>query len=176
MEERFTLKDSRTVQLRLACEEDAASFCNHLRICGGETDFLSFGAEDCPYTEEGCVEYIRSLTEKGFLLLALAEGEVIGEVSLEPASRRRFAHTAELGIALRQSFCRCGLGRELMEQALAFADGQGLDSVNLTASSDNAGAIRLYESVGFRVYGRYERQSFYSGAYHDTLLMVRYRR
>lgn len=43
-----------------------------------------------------------------------------------------------------------GYGQKLIEEAIAFAKTQNVDSIELVVNQDNAPAIRLYEKTGFK--------------------------
>ena len=176
MKEQLTLKNGRTVWLKSAEESDAAALAAHFRQAGGETDFLSFGADDCPYTEESCRLFIReSLTDGAeAVLVAYADGVLIGEARLIAAARKRFCHTAELAISVLREYHAQGLGTVLLRELLRYAKAHGCDSVHLTVDADNAVALALYRRFGFSEYGRYARASYYGGEYHDTIYMCRY--
>ncbi len=67
-----------------------------------------------------------------------------------------------------------GLGKQLLEHALAFAANmEGLHQVTLVVTDGNAPAIALYESMGFIVYGNEPRALFVDGKYYDNVLMIR---
>lgn len=67
-----------------------------------------------------------------------------------------------------------GLGMQLLEQALAFADAMpGLRQVTLTVTAGNAAAVTLYESMGFVVFGRAPDALLVDGVSHDDIQMVR---
>ncbi|MES2760122.1 MAG: GNAT family N-acetyltransferase [Pseudomonadota bacterium] len=67
-----------------------------------------------------------------------------------------------------------GVGRLLMERALAFADAlPNLHQVTLAVTADNAAAVALYASMGFAVYGREPDALLVDGVLHDDLQMVR---
>lgn len=176
MEERFTLKNGQTVLIRDAAESDAAALSAFFHRCGGESDYLSFGEEDCPYTEEYALQYIRCAAAfpNNLLLLALADGEIVAELSLNVPPRKRFYHKLELGIAVSRPFWRQGLGSHLMSLAIRHGEQHGIDSIFLTVSAENEAGIRLYRRFGFTEYGRYERQALIRGEYSDALLMNRY--
>ena len=177
MQKTITLKNGTALLLRSAEAADAAAFAAHLKQCGGETDFLSFGAEDCPHTEESCREQILTSMKNPLApcLFAFHGSELVGEVCIHPSSRKRFQHVGELAISITQDFCARGLGTILMREILSLADSAGYDSIMLTVDSDNAAAIHLYRKFGFSPYGHYERAAFYRGGYHATELMNRYR-
>ena len=60
----------------------------------------------------------------------------------------RRAHISDLYV--EESCRRAGIATALVEDALALARARGLDCVTLEVETDNAGARRLYEKLGFR--------------------------
>ena len=166
---------SETVTLRPAGAEDAPALSAFFRVAGGETDFLSFGTEDCPYDTDTCEQMIAEACGEGnLLLLAFAGEKLIGEVSLSTPSRKRFAHIRELGIAILADWCGQGLGTRLLREALAHAEETGARIVFLSCAEENARALHLYKKLGFVEYGCFPQQSYYGGVYHDTVYMVKY--
>lgn len=65
-----------------------------------------------------------------------------------------------------------GIGRHLLLAAIAHARTMpGLEQLRLIVGEANAGARRLYESVGFTEFGREPRELKTAGKYHDSLHM-----
>jgi ribosomal protein S18 acetylase RimI-like enzyme len=60
----------------------------------------------------------------------------------------RRAHISDLYV--EESCRRAGVATALVEDALALARARGLECVTLEVETDNAGARRLYEKLGFR--------------------------
>lgn len=79
-----------------------------------------------------------------------------------------------LTLAVRPEARRRGLGRALVESAFGLAKQAGADAFFLEVAEDNAPAIGLYQTAGFRLAGRrpgyYQRQD---GA-TDALVMRRW--
>lgn len=75
-----------------------------------------------------------------------------------------------LDVAVAPARTRRGLGRLLVEDALARAAAAGLKKATLEVRADNAGALALYRAAGFSVVGR--RPNFYNGVC-DAVLMDR---
>jgi RimJ/RimL family protein N-acetyltransferase len=68
-----------------------------------------------------------------------------------------------------------GVGRALLAELLVRASKiEGLRQVQLVVSSANEPARRLYESLGFRCYGREVEALCIDGIFHDADLMVRF--
>ena len=131
--------------------EDAAALLDYLKIVGGETDNLSFGAEGVPLDLETEQAYLRAQCESAdnVQYLAKVNGEIIGTASLN-RKPRRMSHRGEFGISLKKAWWGCGAASALTEAVLAFAKENGFEQLNLEVRSDNARAIRLYEKYGFR--------------------------
>lgn len=131
--------------------EDAAALLDYLKIVGGETENLSFGAEGVPLDVEAEKAYlgVQAQSQDNIQLLAKANGEIIGTASLN-RKQRRMGHRAEFGISLKKAWWGCGAAFALMERILAFARENEVEQVNLEVRSDNKRAIALYERFGFR--------------------------
>ncbi|MHB8926157.1 MAG: GNAT family N-acetyltransferase [Bacillota bacterium] len=119
----------------------------------------------------------RHLDDPGSLVLvAEVDGVVIGSLSLERPNRRRLAHTAILGIVVTKEWRGRGVGTALIRSALAWAAESGaIEKVCLSVFSSNAGAIELYERLGFAEEGRRPRGiKVGPGSYVDEVLMYRF--
>jgi RimJ/RimL family protein N-acetyltransferase len=83
--------------------EDAAALLDYLKIVGGETENLSFGAEGVPLDLETEQDYLRSQCEStdNVQYLAKVYGEIIGTASLN-RKPRRMSHRGEFGISLKK--------------------------------------------------------------------------
>ena len=131
--------------------EDAAALLDYLKIVGGETENLSFGAEGVPLSIEEEQAYLRAQCDSAdnAQYFAKVDGEIIGTASLN-RKPRRMSHRGVFGISLKKAWWGCGAASALMEAILAFAKENGFEQLNLEVRSDNARAIRLYEKYGFR--------------------------
>jgi len=83
----------------------------------------------------------------GQILFALDGGEPIGTVAMIRYSAARY-ELAKMAVA--SSHQRRGVGELLGAAAIAFARDAGAETVFLLTNSSLAGAIRLYERLGFR--------------------------
>ena len=97
--------------------EDAAALLDYLKIVGGETDNLSFGAEGVPLDVEAEKAYlgVQAQSQDNIQLLAKANGEIIGTASLN-RKQRRMGHRAEFGISLKKAWWGCGAASALAVQ------------------------------------------------------------
>jgi len=81
--------------------------------------------------------------EGDYSLVACADGEVVGELSLHTnPSRWRRRHAGSIGMAVRDDWQGRGVGTALMEAALDLADNWlNLTRIELEVYTDNAAAI-----------------------------------
>jgi putative acetyltransferase len=114
-------------------------------------------------------------TEGLFSLVACAEDEVVGEISLHTSPIRwRMRHVASIGMAVRDDWQGKGVGTALMEAALDLADNWlNLTRIELQVYVDNAPAIALYKKFGFELEGTHSRFAFRNGEYVDGYSMAR---
>lgn len=72
-------------------------------------------------------------------------------------------------VAVKAAHRQKGIGRKMLEYALAEAAERGIIACTLEVRCSNAPAIRLYESFGFR--GEGVRPGFYERPKEDALIM-----
>ena len=92
----------------------------------------------------------RTLENGGILLLAYMDAILVGTIWLTNDYRRLYLHH----MAVLPEFQKQGIGRSLLKEAIQIADKQGLQA-KLEVHSDNAAALNLYRSMGFKVLDGY---------------------
>lgn len=73
-------------------------------------------------------------------------------------------------VAVRESYRRRGIGRDLLAQILAEGRQLGVSTAFLELRAGNAAALALYEKCGFKVTAR--RKKYYSEPLEDALVMI----
>lgn len=109
------------------------------------------------------------------VLGAWLESELVGMLGLQREHMEKLAHKAFIwGVYVAPHMRKRGVGRQLMERALARASTMGgLRQINLGVNAANSAAIALYEAAGFVSFGLERGFMLIDGELHDELHMVR---
>ncbi|MGF1446782.1 MAG: GNAT family N-acetyltransferase [Pikeienuella sp.] len=105
------------------------------------------------------------------IVIAVAEGAVLGWCDILPLGRGARAHVGGLGMGIRVGHRGAGLGGRLLTGALARAAEIGLARVELKVRATNAPAIRLYRRAGFVEEGRLRDAWRLDGVTDDLIAM-----
>ncbi len=164
------------ITVREATPADAATLVAHLRELAAEPGI------NLPLTPDEVIsiEQERAILDefsrspRAIMLVAQAEGTLVGELSLKAiSSRRAVAHVATLGMSVKQGWRRKGVGRELLTAALEWAPTASIKRIELYVYARNVAAIGLYEALGFATEGRRKAFIREGDAYLDDLIMAR---
>ena len=176
-EEKEYMIGDKKILLRSAKPVEAQLLVDYLKTVCGETRFLLCDPDEVKYTAESEVEFIneKNSSEDSMLMLAFVDGEYAGNCSFQPiGSRRRAKHRADIGIAIYQKYTGFGLGRLMLKQLLEKIKELRYEQAELTVVGGNDRAYRLYESLGFKEYGRIPKANKYQdGTYADDIHMVK---
>lgn len=100
--------------------------------------------------------------------------ELVAMAGLVTADLLKIRHLGRLtSVFVYPRHRRKGVARLLVERILAQAAEAGLDAVRLEVVAENRGAIALYESLGFKTYGREPAAYRLGERCWDLLLMTR---
>ena len=159
IEEKQIVINGQNITLRSPGKQDAETFSEVRDITYRETYFLARYPEETDFTAEAAEAMISDIAERReeFLIGAFRKEQMIGCVM----------------IFILQRYCGIGIGRKLMEYAIENARKTELEQLKLGVFDDNVAAIRLYEKLGFREWGR-EPHAFKlkDGSYRDEIQMV----
>ena len=113
--------------------------------------------------------------EQALMLVAEVEGVVVGAADIWPLPRRRLAHVAEFTMGLHPEHQGRGLGRQLAQACVAWADERGILRLQLMMRADNDRAKALYTSLGFALESTRRDFMRLGEGFVDDLVMSRYR-
>jgi RimJ/RimL family protein N-acetyltransferase len=146
-----------TVRVRRARPEDAAAIREVYRAAA-EQGTLARTADE---VDDAYVAGFMAAAAAGLEVVAERDGAVVGDLHAARLTPRQFSRTlGELTIAVHPAHQGRGVGRRLFEEFLRIVREEmpDIERVELFAWADNAGALRLYESLGFRYEGRLPRR------------------
>ncbi len=105
---------------------------------------------------------------------AFAGPELVGMVGVGRERERKLLHKGFVrSMYVAPAHRGKGLGAQLLQAALSFASSmEGLRQLTLSVTADNGAAVALYESAGFRVFGREPDALLVDEVLHDEMHMV----
>ncbi|EST11409.1 GNAT family N-acetyltransferase [Sporolactobacillus laevolacticus] len=161
--------------IRKARKTDAAAMINFLHQIAGETDFLTFGsADDLHVTVEKEEKLFEDYfnRDNGLNLIAEYDGQIAGNLIFSGGTKKRTAHAGEFGISVRKDFWGRGIGKALIARLIEWSKESGvIRKINLRVRSDNARAIHLYKSFGFKEEGVITRDFLINDVFYDSIQM-----
>lgn len=159
------------VLIRAVRLEDADAIAEMIDLPGFRAGTLRL-----PYSRlEQTKRWLEGHDQNTVNLVALLDGQLVGNAGLNRHTGRR-NHAANIGIGVHDGFVGRGIGRALMRELIEVADNWlDLKRLELNVYADNAMAIRLYESLGFKSEGVFAAYAFRDGAYVDSIAMARLR-
>ena len=161
---------------RNAQPNDAAALLDYLKVIGSESDNMTFGAEGFPATVEQEELYLKNMQNDpdSLMLMAISDGQIVGNASISRYGRLRFAHRWSLAICVRKSHWGMGIGSGLMTRMIAYAKENGAEVIELEVRSDNTRAKALYRKFGFETFGTYRKFFKIDNNHYDADYMTLY--
>jgi ribosomal protein S18 acetylase RimI-like enzyme len=165
------------MEIRRLTETDAESY-RKLRLEALQREphaFTESPAEHVVLTLEAIKKRLGS-SDDNFVLGGFMDGQLIATAGFFRRHGEKIDHRGEIWGVYVSDECRGkGLGRTLLRELIRLIQLlPGIEQVALGVSTSNAGAKRLYESLGFEVYGCEKRALKIGETYIDEELMVLY--
>lgn len=158
------------IRIEPMSEEHIEGFHRVLDTVARERKYLTL--LEAPPLEDTRKFALASIASGNVHLIALDSGELAGWCDIRRHFFPSHAHCGSLGMGLLPAYRGQGLGRRLIEAAIAKAREAGMVRVEFGVHADNARAIRLYEKVGFVREGVSRDAFCVDGRYTDVINMA----
>lgn len=114
-------------------------------------------------------------TRDGFYcLVAVRDNEILGQLGLDLCRHPRRKHVATLGMGVKSTARRLGVGTALLAAAINSCERwMNVSRIEIEVYTDNAPAIALYQKHGFVIEGTGRNFAFRDGRYVDVHSMAR---
>lgn len=176
-EKKVLLKNNQTAILRNAEPSDAHEVIDCLRICTTETDFLLRYPEECNETDEQESIFLQTVKQSplSLMLLAVIDGEIVGNCIINIQKRIKASHRASVAISVRKKYWGLGLGSKMFEELIAVAKKSNCTMLELEFAEGNTRAQSLYEKMGFTIFAELKKAlKLHDGTYKSLFYMVKY--
>lgn len=152
--------------------EDWEKYKN-IRLEALQKDGLAFGPS---YEEEAKKkdEEWKATLEKddSYLFFAEENGEIVGMAAAYQEEGEKVHHVAYVwGVYVREAFRGKGIGKKIMETLLGELKENNVVKANLNVNTIQSGAVKIYESLGFRIIGTAHKEMKIDGKFYDEYLM-----
>lgn len=163
--------------VRSAEEKDAKNLSEIRLQIDGETENLDREQGEAYIDEAGFKKIIQNDTDyiRNLFLVAEVNGKVVAFSRCEGNKLKRFSHKVEFGICVLKDYWGYGIGRNLLNESIRWADVNGIKKITLNVLEINEKAIQLYQKYGFEVEGILKNDKLLSdGNYYNTIVMGRF--
>jgi len=169
--DRRSLKEKKSFIIREAEESDAKAIKEIVDSVASEKYYVVPES-----SREDWDEAIREIKDrKGIIIVAQANGKIVGMAHVVRGKFEKNRHVGFLGITILKDFRRIGIGTAMMIRLIEWAKKQEcLDKISLTVFSTNKPAISLYRKLGFEVEGISKKQYKIEGKYVDEVTMGKF--
>jgi diaminopimelate decarboxylase len=158
------------VEVRPARPSDAPGFLEAFRTVAAEGRYIR--SEEPRHGEAHYRRaFRRAWDEDHAALVAVADGQVVGQLQVERESHPVTRHVATLGMLVVPAWRGRGVGAALLAEAFRWAREVGVEKLTLTVYPGNRAALALYRRFGFVEEGRLRRHSRKAHGYEDEIVM-----
>ena len=159
-DQKVILKNGKEAWLRNGDSLDGEAVFEVFNATHAETDYLLSYPDENSFDPEQEAKFLEEKTKSPneIEIVALVDGKIAGMAGIESVGTKdKVKHRAEFGISVLKEYWGLGLGKALTEACIQCARDAGYMQLELNAVAENERAIALYESLGFREFGRNPR-------------------
>jgi len=170
----YQTKTGESITIRIAREDEAKTLRDlKLEIIGGSMTIPMY-PEEYNHDEAGERVLIKKYNESpnSILLVAESNNQLIGMIDLTGNERKIMAHTAMIGMSIKEDWRNKGVGTALIKGVLDWAKSSSdLEVIWLEVYANNDLGLGLYKKMGFKISGKIERFFKHKNVYFDNIKM-----
>lgn len=170
----ITLKNGKTVKLRLCDESDAENLIKTVSAYIENSDCIPLCPHEFKPTIEEEMNWITKFIQEqnSILIVAIYKGEIIGNIDLSGNQREIMQHTGIIGMGILKDWRNTGLGTALLKALIDWATTHPiLEKLVLGVYHNNKPGIALYTKMGFKKAGIHHKMFKHNNTYYDEILM-----
>jgi len=163
--------------IRSANKNDAKNLSEVRVQIDGETENMDREAGEAYIDELGFTQLIKKDTEAphNLFLVCEANGRIVGFSRCEGNPLKRMSHKVEFGVCVLKDFWGYGIGTNLLNETIRWADTNQIKKMTLNVLETNEKAKTLYKKYGFEEEGVLKNDKLLSdGNYYNTVIMGRF--
>ncbi|KYD26132.1 MULTISPECIES: GNAT family N-acetyltransferase [Bacillaceae] len=163
------------MNVRHATVDDAEPLAHLILRVEKEAEFMMFEAGERTLTPDLQRSQIEAMQneENSTILVAEADGKLVGYLVARGGSARRNKHTVYIVIGVLASYRGKGIGTMLFAELERWARTKGIHRLELTVVVNNQRAVSLYRKMGFEQEGIKRHSLLIHGQYIDEYYMAK---
>ncbi len=152
---------------------DAPAFIELKKVLFSETSFMLYGADEYPANVEQETGFISHFNESANSTILVSElgGELVGFLGAAGGDSKKIKHSAQIFLGVKKKHWGEGIASALLTEAMSWARSIQLKRLELTVSSNNHRAIKLYHNQGFELEGVKKCAISNDGNFEDECMM-----
>ncbi|MED4968325.1 GNAT family N-acetyltransferase [Parageobacillus toebii] len=163
------------MNVRHATVDDAEELAHLILQVEKEAEFMLFEAGERTLTPDLQRSQIEAMQneENSTILVAEADGKLVGYLVARGGRARRNKHTVYIVIGVLASYRGKGIGTMLFAELERWARTKGIHRLELTVVVNNQRAVSLYRKMGFEREGIKRHSLLIHGQYIDEYYMAK---
>jgi RimJ/RimL family protein N-acetyltransferase len=163
------------MNVRHVTVDDAEELAHLILQVEKEAAFMLFEAGERALTPEQQRNQIEAMMneENSTILVAEADGKLVGYLVARGGRARRNKHTVYIVIGVLASYRGKGIGTMLFAELECWARTKGVHRLELTVVVNNQRAVSLYRKMGFEQEGIKRHSLLINGKYVDEYYMAK---
>ncbi|MBD7938421.1 GNAT family N-acetyltransferase [Cytobacillus sp. Sa5YUA1] len=149
--------------------DDAKQLAQLMMDVEASSPYMLMEAGERTLTVEGAEAL---LNRDHITVIGAEDGEqLIGYTLVIRETVRKKKHCTSIVVGIHKDYRGMGVGGQLLQAVLAWANQEKIMRIELTVVSENEAALALYKKIGFEVEGVKRRSLLMDGEYYDEYYM-----